>query len=184
MKKIHLIRHAKSSREDESLADIDRPLNERGVRACRFMARQMYNAGCPFENVFCSPALRARTTITLIRESLAELDIQWQIAEALYTADSHDLLKWCRSADESISALVLIGHNPALTDFCNELSHGQVRNIPTCGYVQLTARKKWRWRAISAASFELTAFLRPKKLMKCGICNTSGPDARRAGRNP
>lgn len=166
MKKIHLIRHAKSSWEDESLADIDRPLNERGIRTCRFMAQHIYNAGCHFDNVFCSPAVRARSTLELINRYITEMNIQWQIEEELYTYDSDDLLKWCRSVDESISEFLIVGHNPALTDLCNELSNSDIKNIPTCGYVQLVVRKDCRWREISEVSVELTTFLRPKKLMK------------------
>jgi phosphohistidine phosphatase len=166
MKRIHLIRHAKSSWKDESLADIDRPLNDRGIRTCRFTAQHIYNAGCCFNNVFCSPAVRAQSTIEFISRCITEINIQWQIEEELYTFDSEDLLKWCRSVDEAISELLIIGHNPALTDFCNELSNSNIKNIPTCGYVQLTARKDSCWREISEVSVELTTFLRPKKLMK------------------
>jgi phosphohistidine phosphatase len=166
MKKIHLLRHAKSSWDDASLADVDRSLNERGIRTCHFMAHHIYKAGCRFDNVFCSPAVRAQSTIELISRCIPEADVQWQIDEELYSFDSENLLEWCRSLDESIFEVSIIGHNPALTDFCDELSHGNIENIPTCGYVQLTANKECRWREISEGSFELTTFLRPKNLMK------------------
>jgi len=146
MKKIHLIRHAKSSWENESLADIDRPLNERGINTCFFMAQHIYGAGCCFDNVFCSPAIRAQSTIELISRCITERNVHWQIDEELYNFDSENLHKWCRSVDESISELLIIGHNPALIDFCNELSNSNIKNIPTCGYVQLTSRKDCHWR--------------------------------------
>ncbi|MEL6556492.1 MAG: histidine phosphatase family protein, partial [Cyanobacteria bacterium J06621_11] len=63
MKKLHFIRHAKSSWRNAYLADIDRPLNERGVRSCQVMAAQIVKAGCPLDNIFCSPAVRAQSTI-------------------------------------------------------------------------------------------------------------------------
>jgi phosphohistidine phosphatase len=166
MKKIHLIRHAKSSWKDDSLADIDRPLNKRGIKTCRFMAQHIYDAGCRFDTVFCSPAVRTQSTIGLIGSCLPAVNIQWQTEEQIYTFDSGTILDWCRSVDESISELVIIGHNPALTDLCNALSNSSVKNIPTCGYVQLTIGKKCRWRKLAEGSAELTAFLRPKKLMK------------------
>lgn len=166
MKKIHLIRHAKSSWKDDSLTDIDRPLNTRGIRTCRFMARHIYNAGCCFDNVFCSPAVRAQSTIELISRLIREINIEWNTDAELYTFDSENLFKWFGSHDESISELLMIGHNPALTDFCNELSNSNISNIPTCGYVQLTIRKDCHWREISEVSAELTTFLRPKALKK------------------
>ncbi len=163
MKKIHLIRHAKSSWKDTTLADIDRPLNKRGIKTCRFMAH-ILDAGCCFDKVFCSPAVRAQLTIELISSSLEGVDIQWQTEKQLYTFDSSTVFDWCRTVDESISELVIIGHNPALTDFCNAVSNSNLKNIPTCGYAQLTIGKKIRWRKLAEGSAELTAFLRPKKL--------------------
>ncbi len=169
MKKIHLIRHAKSSWKDTSLADIDRPLNKRGIKTCRFMAQHIFDAGCCFDQVFCSPAVRAQLTIELIGNYLKGVNVQWQTEEQLYTFDSGTILDWCRTVDESIVELVIIGHNPALTDFCNALGNCNLKNIPTCGYAQLTygkLDKKYRWRKLGEGSAELTAFLRPKKLMK------------------
>lgn len=173
MKKIHLIRHAKSSWEDDSLLDIDRPLNKRGICTCEFMAPEIVNAGCRFINVFCSPAVRARSTIELIGQHLSEIEVQWQIDEALYTFNSANLHRWCRSLDESISEIVLVGHNPAFTNFCNELSNSGIHNIPTCGYSQLVAKNECVWQKISETPFELTEFLKPKQLMKGAIIRDS-----------
>jgi len=166
MKKIHLIRHAKSSWKNDSLADIDRPLNKRGTKTCHFMARHIFDADCCFDNVFCSPAVRAQLTIEGINKSLEGKNINWRTEEQLYTFDSDVLFDWCRKLDESISELVIIGHNPALTDFCNRVSNTHLNNIPTCGYAQLIIEKKCRWRKLAEGSAELVEFLRPKKVMK------------------
>lgn len=163
MKKINLLRHAKSSWENQFLADIDRPLNERGVQACELMASHINDADVNFSNTFCSPAVRAQSTIELISQHLPEIAIQWQTDEALYCFDSGSLLKWCRSLDESISEVLIIGHNPALTDLCNELSSSGVKNIPTCGYAKLTMESECDWQGVSANSFVLTKFIRPKE---------------------
>jgi len=79
VKKIHLLRHAKSDWGDASLDDIKRPLNARGIRTASAMALELVNAGCSFEHVFCSPAVRAQSTITLIGEQLPNLQITWEI---------------------------------------------------------------------------------------------------------
>ena len=168
MNKIHLIRHAKSSWENAFLADIDRPLNERGIWACELMATHLQDAGLDFSNTFCSPAVRAQSTIALINQHLPEIAIEWKTDKALYCFDSRDLLKWCRTIDESLSEVLIIGHNPALTDLCNELSSSDVKNIPTCGYVQLNAKSACKWQNITVNSFELTRFITPKKLLKSG----------------
>ena len=166
MKKIHLIRHAKSNWEDGSLADIDRPLSELGINACLFMAQHIVDAGCCFDNVFCSPAVRAQTTIELISSGMSEADVKWQTDEKLYTFSSNSLFRWFRDVDDSISEVLIIGHNPAFTEFCNEISDSDIRNIPTCGYAQLVLPQDCQWQEISEISAELTTFLKPKKLMQ------------------
>ena len=162
MKTLHLIRHAKSCWEAPALADHERPLNARGIKACQLMAQHTLNAGCQFTNVYCSPALRAKSTIELINEAIPDINIQWQLDDELYTFDSRVLQEWCRSLDESITEIVIVGHNPALTTFCNELSNNYIQNIPTCGYAQLIAERNGPWKELSETSFELVTFLRPK----------------------
>jgi phosphohistidine phosphatase len=166
MKTIHLIRHAKSSWDDDTLADIDRPLNKRGIRTAKFMAAHIRDAGCGFDNVFCSSATRAQMTIDLIKGALPDLDFAWRVDEDLYTFDWGDLLDWCLALDDAITEITIVGHNPAATDFSNRLSNADINNVPTCGYAQLTAREDCRWQEISEMDFELTTFLKPKKLMK------------------
>ena len=166
MKKIHLLRHAKSSWEDASLADIDRPLNERGRKTCGFMARHIADADGCFAQVFCSPAVRAQATIEILSSALPGAAVQWQTAKPLYTFESAAIWDWCRSLDESISEPLLVGHNPALTDFCNQVSGSAVNNIPTCGYVQLVIKKECCWRELAEGAAELAVFLRPKKLIQ------------------
>lgn len=165
MKKIHLLRHAKSSWGDASLADIDRPLNKRGVNTAAFMAPHLVKAACSFEHVFCSPAARAQSTIHLISQHLPDIDFTWVTAKELYTFDHQTLLEWFKNLDNSIDELLVIGHNPAFTQLCNQLSHSDIQNIPTCGYVQLNARHECTWQTMSETPFELSVFLRPKILM-------------------
>lgn len=172
MKKLHLIRHAKSGWASSALADIDRPLNSRGLEACRIMAAQMVRAGCPFDPVFCSPALRAQSTIEQIAQHLPDRDISWQTDNALYTFDAQDLLSWCCNLDDSRSESVIVGHNDAITDLCNWLGdtpqewpcHRFIENVPTCGYVQL-AFEQTSWRDLSAGSGKLLSFLKPKMFL-------------------
>ncbi len=167
MKKIHLLRHSTSDWGDALLADIDRPLNTRGIRIAQLMAPKLVEAGCHLtKHVFCSPAVRAQTTISLISEQLPALHIQWQTDEALYTFNSSQLRTWFQTLDESISELLIIGHNPALTYFCNELTNSGINRIPTCGYVQLSSNSHCTWSTISETPFKVTAFLKPKALME------------------
>ncbi|MGD1897422.1 MAG: histidine phosphatase family protein [Phormidesmis sp.] len=164
MKKLHLIRHAKSSWRDRAIADIDRPLNQRGLKSCSVMAGQIVKAGCHFEQVFCSPAVRAQTTIEQIAKQLSEKSIEWRIDSALYTFEYEALLNWCQALDESLPEAVVVGHNNAITDFVNWVGDYTIENVPTCGYVQL-AFDTTSWRELSADSAEVLSFLKPKMFM-------------------
>lgn len=161
MKKIHLIRHAKSSWKDTSLKDIKRPLNKRGIKSCEIMARRIFDAGCRFELVCSSSATRAMATIELISHHLACLKINYQLDESLYTFDFEELLDWCRRLDDMLDDVVIVGHNPALTSFCNWLSGSELNNIPTCGYVQLQVAVN-SWEELTENSAEMSAFIKPK----------------------
>ena len=166
MKTLHIIRHAKSSWNNGSLADIDRPLNERGIRTCSFMAQYISDAGCRFENVYCSPAVRAQTTIELISENITDTVVKWHTDKELYTFDGGHLYRWLSTVDDSISELVIVGHNPGLTDLSNELGNRYISNIPTCGYVQLVTEEECSWQDISNITFDRAVFLKPKEVIE------------------
>lgn len=160
MKKLHLIRHAKSS-HNSRYADIDRPLNQRGLQACEIMAAQIAKAGCPLDPIFCSPAVRAQSTIEQISQALPERQISWQVDNALYTFEAQDLLAWCQALEDAVNEVVMVGHNPAMTDFVSKISDRTIDNLPTCGYVQLLFKND-SWQNLSTGSAKLVSFLKPK----------------------
>ena len=163
VKTLHLIRHAKSSWAHHGLGDVERPLNERGIKSCARMARPILGAGCAFGHVFCSVATRAQGTIEGIAASLPERDIRWQVDEELYTFSSRALLDWVHELDETLDDVVIVGHNPGLTDFCNAMGDTYIANMPTCAYAQLRFTVG-TWAEIAPGKGERVAFLAPKLL--------------------
>jgi len=168
MKTLHLIRHAKSSWESVTLTDIDRPLNARGLASCEVMAPKIVEAGCQFEHTFCSVARRAQLTIEHIAMALSEQgvldELSWSVERSLYTFESKDLMRWCQALDDALAEVVIVGHNNALTDFCNAVGDRAIKNVPTCAYVQLAIDIE-RWQDLSADSAGITSFLKPKMFM-------------------
>lgn len=164
MKTLHLIRHAKSSWTDETLADIDRPLAPRGIRACAVMAPEIEKTGCDFSNIFTSPAARARETIERIAATLKGSAFTWTVAEKLYTFSAHDLLDFCRNdLPATINQAVIVGHNPAFHDFCNQMGDTTIGKLPTCAYARLELDAD-SWDFIGPGRMRLTEFLTPKML--------------------
>jgi len=163
-KTIHLIRHAKSSWDDPALDDIDRPLNKRGKGDVEVMAQAIFNAGCPFANVFCSPAKRARQTIKGLYKNLPTEPAPWQIDDRLYTFDSDDLVTWCRGIDSQLPSVVIVGHNPALTELSQFLIPDcEIENVPTCAYVNIELVIS-NWKNLEQGCGKLVGFLTPKQL--------------------
>lgn len=162
MKTIQLLRHAKSDWTDATLADIQRPLNARGMRSTKLMATKLVEVNCQFDTIYCSPAVRAQSTIQRISEQLPDNNIKWNTDENLYTFDAAELFAWFQKLDNAISSVLIVGHNPALTDFCHALTDSNIQNIPTCAYVRLNAMHECTWSQIAQTPFTLTNFIKPK----------------------
>ncbi len=161
MKTIHLLRHAKSSWADPDLNDRERPLNNRGKQSILLMIEPIWKAGCSFKNVYASPAKRTRSTIIRIAKALPENTVQWSKDENLYTFSAHDLLQWLHSLEDDNDEVMIVGHNPAITELANLLGDEYVENVPTCGYVQLQSEVS-SWQDINANCATTTHFIYPK----------------------
>lgn len=136
MKRLILVRHAKSDWGEPGLSDFDRPLNRRGEKNAPDMgARLQARAAMPVR-IISSPARRARQTALLLAESL---DFQEPLLfdEDIYEAEAEELLEIIRGFDDSWQSVMLVGHNPGMTELVNLLGEGNVDNLPTCGVVGL-----------------------------------------------
>lgn len=162
MKVLHLIRHAKSDWSDPNVPDIRRPINRKGRRNCQLMTQRIINAGCNFEYIYSSTAARAQLTIKWIAKTLPDRQLDWILDEDLYTFDGDQILKWCRKLPDKQSEVVIVGHNPALIDFCNKmLSQDKIDSMPTSSYVQLGFDID-SWKELISAKASLESFLKPK----------------------
>ena len=113
MKTLLLLRHAKSSWDDPSLEDFDRPLAPRGEKAAPLMARYLKKQGLRPNLVLCSPAARARQTWTLVARSLGD-KIAVNELRGLYLSPPGRLLEAVRRAPDAATCVMLVGHNPGM----------------------------------------------------------------------
>jgi phosphohistidine phosphatase len=137
MKTLTLVRHAKSSWKDTSLADRDRPLNKRGKRDAPEMGRRITAAGIRPSLIISSPAVRAWTTAKVIADEIGYPREFLQRDRALYLASVNGILDVIVAQDVGFNHLMLVGHNPGFTDFANYLVPGLTNNIPTAGVVSV-----------------------------------------------
>ena len=162
MKTLILVRHAKSSRENRSISDFERGLNDRGKRDAPFMAGIFKKKKMKIDKILSSPATRALATAKIFAKELEINENEIVADENIYEADRKDLLKVIIKTDDKINNLMLFGHNPGLTYFSNYLCDYEVDNIPTCGIICMKLDFD-SWKYLGNKSCSLKFFEFPKK---------------------
>jgi phosphohistidine phosphatase len=165
-RRLYLLRHAKSSWDDPSLSDRDRPLAKRGRRATKLIAKHMRESGISPSLVICSSATRTRETLEGIMPALDAPAIS--IEPGLYGASPLGLLDRVRRIDPPIDSAMLIGHQPAIQELALGLAGdgsdvARVRSkFPTAALATLLFAGEWS--RLSEGGAELIAFTKPKEL--------------------
>lgn len=162
MKRLYLIRHAKSSWKNSSLADVDRPLNKRGEKDAPFMGNRLRKVKANPDGIFTSPAKRARKTTKMLAKAMDYPKEKIETVTELYGATQASLFDFIRQLDDALTNVMLIGHNPELTDLANYLTTERVENIPTCGIFCIDFPVD-SWKEISENLGTVAFFDYPKK---------------------
>jgi phosphohistidine phosphatase len=162
-KRLTLLRHAKSSWNNASLDDRDRPLNERGERDAPIMGQRLLQKDSRPSLILTSPAKRARQTVRLIAREIG-YPIEFLQTEAeLYLASPEILLNVIAEQENTFNDIVLCGHNPGITELTNQLTGMAIDNVPTCGMVYIEAEIK-AWDELEGTRCTLAAFDYPKAI--------------------
>jgi phosphohistidine phosphatase len=162
MKRLLLVRHAKSSWKDERLADIERPLNGRGRHDAPAMAARLAARGLHPSVILSSPAERAKATAETLAGALGYPPERIRIEPDLYLADAGTLARIAARLDDTWDDVVLVAHNPGLTDFANRLLPSlALGNLPTTGIVAVDCPGE-RWTEIEHGGATLAFYDYPK----------------------
>jgi phosphohistidine phosphatase len=161
MKRLLLMRHAKSSWGDASLADFERPLNERGRKAAPLVGRFMRGQKLRPDLILCSPAERARQTAALVAEA-AQFAAPLRYDERIYEATPARLAEVVSQAEEAADELLLVGHNPGLEGLL-ELLAGESRRMPTAALARVALDVE-KWNRVREGVGRVELFVRPKDL--------------------
>lgn len=171
MKRLCLLRHAKSDWSDPANDDFDRALNARGQKAARFMAD--YIAASPYrpDAVLCSTAKRATETLTPLRALLpAETPVIFR--DELYHAMPDVMLDEIHHAPANAHTLLVVAHNPGLVllamalpeDPDEELALRVADGVPTGGFIVIDFDVD-DWIEIEEGAGRTVFFGRPRDLM-------------------
>jgi phosphohistidine phosphatase len=160
-KRLFLLRHAKSSWEDPSLADHDRPLARRGRKAAERIRTYLQRERIRVALVLCSSARRAHETLDLVAPT-GEIRIERE----LYGATADELLERLRRVPDEVEAVLLIGHEPAIRELAVRLigdgSEVAERKFPTAALATLTFTGPWS--TLEPGHAQLAAFITPREL--------------------
>ena len=136
MKNLIIIRHAKSS-WNAPLNDIDRPLEQRGIKDAHLVAMQSIKFLPPKFQIFSSNAKRASETAMIFAQNYTYPVENIAFKPELYTFDEIKLEKIIKSFDNNYDNVILFGHNEAITNFVNKFGDVFIDNVPTCGFISL-----------------------------------------------
>lgn len=170
LKTLHLLRHAKASRDDPSGADHDRPLADRGRADAPRIAERMARAGVRPDLVAVSSARRARETWDLAAPVLTPGRVA--VVPGLYLCGINDLLAYVRAFSEEAGQVLIVGHNPDLEDLALHLASDasdpadlarMAEKFPTGAWADLRLRVD-RWAEAGRGCATLARFLRPRDL--------------------
>jgi phosphohistidine phosphatase len=161
MKKLTLIRHAKSDWNSGVASDFDRPLNRRGNKAAPMMAARIRERKRIPDLLVSSPAQRAVETAELLAH---ELDLQQEqiiYQRDIYAATPATLVEMIHQLPGA-EHIALIGHNPGLSEMGLWLCPQAPEWLPTCAVLELELAAD-DWSAVSANCATLLYYDYPKK---------------------
>lgn len=163
MKTLYILRHAKSSWTDNSLADFDRPLNARGLNAAPFIGELIARKEFLPDLIISSPAKRAMKTALLVKEaSGSNAPIQYD--ERIYEASPQTLKNVISQVNGEFDSVLIVGHNPGIEGLINHLT-GNLEPMPTAALAEISLQIA-AWDAVGANCGKLEFIIRPSEEMK------------------
>lgn len=170
MKRLILLRHAKSGWDDPISRDFDRPLNKRGRKAARTVGREMKAQGLEWDRAIASPAVRVVETLADVADGYGSpIEPDWD--KRIYLATLETLLDLLHGVDDETDTLLLVGHNPGLETLALHLTRedgeGLRREVQTkypTGTVAEIAIPVDHWSDVAEGLGRIAKFIRPRDL--------------------
>jgi phosphohistidine phosphatase len=170
MKRLAVLRHAKSSWDDPNLKDFDRPLNGRGRKSAKAVGKELKRRKMRFDFVIASPAVRVRETLDELFKGYSEtLDVHFD--DRIYETSEETLLEIVRGLPDDVKQPLLVGHNPGLERLIKMLTHDDDQGLrshikhkfPT-GAVAVVNLPASSWAGVATRSGEIAELILPREL--------------------
>ncbi len=168
MKRLYLLRHAKSSWDDPSLADHERPLAPRGRKASKRIAKYIRSEKIRPDLVLCSSSARTQATLERLQSELGR-KTQVEIDDVVYMATPPELVERLRAVAGRVESVMIIGHNPGLQQLALALATegeelGRLREKFPTGALATIDLAIDSWDELGAPVGVLTNYVVPREL--------------------
>jgi len=162
IKKLYLIRHAKSSWEHGDLKDYERGLSKRGLKDLEMIGSYLSLKKIRPDLILSSAALRAQLTADILGEKIG-YEGEYRYLEELYLTRPEMVLNVLSLQEPEVESLFLVGHNPALSELANILQPENFTKFPTLGVLALDlAIESWE-EILEGCHGRIDYFIFPKQ---------------------
>ena len=163
MRRLTLLRHAKSSWDNPALNDFSRPLRKRGERDAPMMGALLRELGSRPSLIISSDAVRAITTARTVARAINYPLGFLQPDHRLYLASPGEIIETIWEEGEQYTDNMIVGHNPGLTELANLIGDMEIDNIPTCGVCTVDLKID-SWAELGRSKGVTAWFEYPKKI--------------------
>jgi phosphohistidine phosphatase len=163
MKTIYIVRHAKSSWNMIDIPDEQRPLLEKGRKRTMKVIGYLLENNIKVDHILSSHAVRAFETAKMLADGLKFPVENIMVDSHIYHADGDKILDRFYDLPEGLNSVMLVGHNPSLTDFVNIFLKSPIENLPTSGVVSFSFETD-NWEKLPAAGHKTNFILFPKEM--------------------
>jgi len=158
MKKLYIVRHAKSSWEYKDVKDIDRPLKRRGINDSYLMSAFLSKKHIRPDVFISSSANRALHTAMIFCENFKFPLANLQIKKSLYSFSDGYLIKTIKALDDGFDSAIIFSHDHGINDFVNNYGNMLISHVPTCGVIGIEFNTK-HWKNIKPIKSDGKTFL-------------------------
>ena len=158
MKKLILVRHAKSDWPEET-EDFDRPLADKGLQDALKMSKFLKNSSVPIEYMVSSPAVRALNTCKIFNQTYR---LNYVTSEKLYNPSENNFQSVIYDLNDEVNSVALFSHNNGISNFANSISE-DIFHFPTCGVAGFEINCD-SWSQFDGADKKLLFFYEPSKI--------------------
>ena len=161
MKKLIIVRHSKSSWKDLSLDDFHRPLNRRGKSDGPIMADYLSGRIAKICLLHSSSSVRTFETSKFFTDRIKFDKIKYD--DSLYHSSSFSILNMINNYSDNYFSVMILAHNPGLTNLINEITNTSLDNLPTTGLAEIDFNCL-KWNDVSFENSNLIEIKFPRQL--------------------